>query len=65
VEVFAYLRTLDADDFLVHREELYLCMMDVAAAAGTAFALPARVNDAASAGLDRDKGAAAAAEGAR
>ena len=65
VEVFAYLRTLDADDFLVHREELYLCMMDVAAAAGTAFALPARVNDAESAGLDRDKGAAAAAEGER
>ncbi|PWU22563.1 MAG: hypothetical protein C5B48_09935 [Candidatus Rokuibacteriota bacterium] len=42
VEVFAYLRTTDFNEFVAVREELWLGIMDIVAAAGTAFALPER-----------------------
>ena len=42
LEVFAYLRTTDYDDYLAAREELCLTIMDIVAGAGTAFALPER-----------------------
>jgi len=42
VEVFAYLRTTDHEDYLSVREELCLTIMDIVAGAGAAFALPER-----------------------
>lgn len=42
LEVFAYLRTTDYNDYLAVREELCLTIMDIVAGAGTAFALPER-----------------------
>jgi MscS family membrane protein len=40
VEVFAYIETLDFNEFLAVREDLYLRFLDVIAAAGTGFAFP-------------------------
>jgi MscS family membrane protein len=62
LELFVYVRTRDANDFLAVREDLCLRVMDVVSAAGTAFALPAQTNYSGSVGLDPERAGAAAAE---
>jgi MscS family membrane protein len=62
VELFVYVRTRDGNEFLAVREDLCLRVMDVVAAAGTAFALPAQTNYSGSTGIDPERAGAAAAE---
>ena len=62
VELFVYVRTRDANDYLAVREDLCLRMMDIVSAAGTAFALPAQTNYNGATGLDVERAGAAAAE---
>jgi len=62
VELFVYVRTRDANDYLAVREDLCLRMMDIVSAAGTAFALPAQTNYDGATGLDAERAGAAAAE---
>jgi len=42
IEIFVYFRTTDFEEFAAFREDLALTIMDLVAAAGTAFALPQR-----------------------
>ena len=42
LEVFAYVRTTDYDEFLAVREDVYLRIMDVVAGSGTGFAFPSQ-----------------------
>jgi MscS family membrane protein len=44
LEIFAYARTTDWDEFLRIREELYLRMMDLVAEAGSSFAFPSQIS---------------------
>jgi len=62
LELFVYVRTRDGNEFLAVREDLCLRVMDIVAAAGTAFALPARTNYSVAVGLDPERAGAAAAE---
>jgi len=62
IELFVYVRTRDANDFLAVREDLCLRIMDIVTAAGTAFAMPAQTNYSATAGIDAERAGAAAAE---
>jgi MscS family membrane protein len=62
VEVFAYVRTADYNDFLAVREDLWLRVMDVVAGSGTGLALPSQRNYGSDAGLDGERGRAVAAE---
>ncbi len=63
LEVFAYIRTNDFDEFLAIREELLLGMMDTVAASGTSFAFPSQtIYGAPDAGLDALRARAAEAE---
>ena len=63
LEVFAYVGTKDWNEFLGIQEDIYLRMMDVVTASGTAFAFPSQtLYFARDAGLDLDKSAAALAE---
>jgi len=62
VELFVYVRTRDANDYLAVREDLCLRVMDIVSAAGTAFALPAQTNYSAADGIDAGRAGAAAAE---
>ncbi len=62
VELFVYVRTRDPLEFLAVREDLCLRVMDVVAAAGTAFALPAQTNYSGAIGLDAERAEAAAAD---
>jgi len=62
VEVFAYVRTADYEDYLGVREDLCLRIMDIVAAGGTALALPAQTNYSAAEGLDQERAKSAAAE---
>jgi MscS family membrane protein len=60
LEIFAYVRTTDINEFLAVREDLYLRIMDVIAASGTGFAFPSQtIYAAADVGLDRDRAQAA------
>jgi MscS family membrane protein len=43
VEIFAYVTTTDWEEFLAIQEDLYLRLLDVVAAGGTALAVPTRV----------------------
>nr|WP_242689295.1 mechanosensitive ion channel family protein [Pedobacter sp. SYSU D00535] len=43
LEVYAYIKALDFDEFLEIQEDLLLRMMDVVGASGTAFALPSQL----------------------
>ncbi len=66
LEVFAYVRTADYDEFLAVQEDLFLRMIDVVAASGTGFAFPSqtvytRVDD----GVDVERRRAAEAQVAR
>jgi len=62
VELFAYVRTTDYEDYLAVREDLYLRIMDAVAAAGTALAIPAQLNYSGASGLDPERARAVAAE---
>jgi MscS family membrane protein len=62
VELFVYVRTRDPLEFLAVREDLCLRVMDVVAAAGTAFALPAQTNYSGTVGIDVERAEAAAAD---
>jgi len=62
VELFVYVRTRDNAEFLEVREDLCLRMMDIVAAAGTAFALPAQTNYSAADGIDPERASAVTAE---
>jgi MscS family membrane protein len=62
VELFVYVRTRENAEFLGVREDLCLRIMDIIAAAGTAFALPAQTNYRAGDGLDAERAGEAAAE---
>ncbi|MCW5890930.1 MAG: mechanosensitive ion channel family protein [bacterium] len=44
VEIFAYVLTSDASEFLAVREEIYLRFMDVVAEAGTGFGFPSQTS---------------------
>jgi MscS family membrane protein len=62
VEIFAFVKTGDGDEFLAVREDLFLRIMDIVAASGTAFALPAQLAYAApEAGIDAERRKAAEA----
>jgi MscS family membrane protein len=62
LEVYAYVRTRDYDEFLAVREDLYLRMMDVVAASGTAFAFPSQTVYRGDQGLDAERAGRAEAE---
>jgi MscS family membrane protein len=40
IEIFAYIRTLDGDEFMTIQQDLFLSIMDAVESAGTALALP-------------------------
>jgi MscS family membrane protein len=64
LEIFAYLRTRDINEFYAIREELFLRMMDVLAECGTGFAFPSRtVYAAKDEGLDPERKRAAEERG--
>ncbi len=44
IEIFSYITTANRDEFLAIREELLLRIMDIVEQAGTALAMPVRVN---------------------
>ena len=44
LEIVAYVKTTDFDEFLVFQEELLLSILDVVRQAGTALAVPAQIN---------------------
>jgi MscS family membrane protein len=44
VEIFAYVRTLDGDEFMKVQQDLFLSIMDAVQAAGTALALPTQAS---------------------
>jgi MscS family membrane protein len=62
LEIFAYVRTQDYDEFLAVREDLYLRIMDVVAASGTAFAFPSQTLYSGARGLDAERARQAEAE---
>lgn len=62
LEVFAYIRTRDYNEFLAVREDIYLRIMDIVAQSGTSFALPSQTIHRGSDGLDPDRARAAEAE---
>jgi MscS family membrane protein len=62
LEIFAYVRTADYNEFLAVREDLYLRMMDVVAASGTGFAFPSQTLYSGARGLDAERARQAAAE---
>lgn len=63
LEIFAYVRTPDYDEFLAVREDVYLRIMDIVAASGTGFAFPSQTTYfARDTGLDEAKRRAAETE---
>jgi MscS family membrane protein len=68
IEIFAFVKTGDGDEFLAVQEDLLLRIIDIVAASGTAFAVPSQVSYAATdPGIDaeRQKAAEAAIAAAR
>jgi MscS family membrane protein len=60
LEIFAYVRTSDYDEFLAVREDVYLRIMDIVAESGTGFAFPSQTTYfARDTGLDEAKRRAA------
>jgi MscS family membrane protein len=56
IEIFAFVKTGDGDEFLAVQEDLLLRIMDLVAASGTGFALPAQVSyTATDAGIDVER----------
>ncbi len=63
LEIFAYARTSDYDEFLAIREDIYLRIMDIVAESGTGFAFPTQTTYLArDGGLDDSKRNAAEAQ---
>jgi MscS family membrane protein len=62
VEIFAYVRTADINEFLGVREDLYLRIMDVVAASGTGFAFPSQTHYTSTEGVDAARARHAEAE---
>jgi MscS family membrane protein len=63
LEIFAYLRTTEMNEFLAIREDIYLRLMDIIAGSGSGFAFPSQTIYAAKdGGLDAEKAAAAEAQ---
>jgi small-conductance mechanosensitive channel len=57
IEIFAYVKTSDYDEFLSVQEDIYLRLIDVVDASGTAFAFPSTVNYLATdSGIDAERG---------
>jgi MscS family membrane protein len=44
IELFAYIKTRDADEFMAVREDLFLRIMDLVVASGTDFAVPTQLS---------------------
>jgi MscS family membrane protein len=44
VEIFAYVRTIDGDEFMKIQQDLFLAIMDAVQAAGTTLAVPTQAN---------------------
>jgi MscS family membrane protein len=66
VEIFAYVKTRDINEFYAIREEIYLSVMDALVECGTGFAFPSRTIYAAKDdGLDPERQRAAASAGAK
>jgi MscS family membrane protein len=60
LEIFAYAKTSDYDEFLAVQEDIYLRILDIVAASGTGFAFPSQTTYVArDGGLDQEKGHAA------
>ncbi len=62
LEIYAYVRTADYNEFLAVREDVYLRIMDVVAASGTAFAFPSQTNYSSAQGIDAERARLAEAE---
>jgi MscS family membrane protein len=62
LEIFAYVRTQDYNEFLAVREDIYLRIMDIVAESATGFALPSQTIYRGSDGLDPDRARAVEAE---
>jgi len=62
IEIFAYVRTTDYNEFLAVQEDIFLRIMDIVAGAGSGFAFPSQtVYTAADGGLDAERVAKAEA----
>ena len=55
VEIFAYVRTRDYNQFLAVREDVYLRILDILAESGTGLALPSMTLHRGASGLDPDR----------
>lgn len=62
LEIFAYVRTRDYNEFLAVREDIYLRIMDIVAESATGFALPSQTIYRGSDGLDPARARAVEAE---
>src|SRR5262245_34670432 len=62
LEIFAYVRTPDYDEFLAVREDIYLRIIDIVAESATGFALPSQTIYRGGTGLDADRARAVEAE---
>jgi MscS family membrane protein len=62
LEIFAYVRTQDYNEFLAVREDIYLRIIDIVAQSATGFALPSQTIYRASEGLDPERARAVEAE---
>jgi len=62
LEIFAYVRTPDYNEFLAVREDIYLRIIDIVAESATGFALPSQTIYRGGTGLDPDRARAVEAE---
>ena len=63
IEIFAYVKTSDYNDFLAVREDLLLRIMDLVAASGSSFAFPSQtIYAGADGGLDAERSQVAEAQ---
>ena len=62
LEIYAYVRTADYNEFLAVREDVYLRIMDVVAASGTGFAFPLQTQYSGEHGMDAERARLSEAE---
>jgi MscS family membrane protein len=63
IDIFAYVRTTDINEFYAVREDVFLRLMEVVVDSGTGFAFPSQtIYAAADTGVDTERGSAAAAQ---
>jgi MscS family membrane protein len=62
VEIYAYVRTADYNEFLAVREDIYLRIMEVVTASGTGFAFPSQTLYRSARGVDAERARLAEAE---